>query len=256
MLVDLHLHADGIRAEDLATLAYFGVKAAVTCARDTGGGGTADLLRHWDGLVHTETQRLKLAGIRPLVALALHPARIPWHGVDELLHLLPHYFDDPRVVALGEIGLHEGSVREEEVFSRQLELAARLQKPVIVHTPGREKLQRTRRMLALIRESPLLPAQALIDHVCAETFPLVRGMGCWAGLTLQPDLFDARSAAAVIAKQGPEGIVLTSDIGEGATDLLALPKAADALKAAGLSAELRDTLLWRGPLQFLGQKSL
>jgi len=34
-------------------------------------------------------------------------------------------------------------------------------------------------------------------------------------------------------------IVLTSDIGEGATDLLALPKADEALKTAGLSAELR-----------------
>jgi predicted metal-dependent TIM-barrel fold hydrolase len=169
-----------------------------------------------------------------------------------LLRLLPHYFDDPRVVALGEIGLHEGSQREEEIFSRQLELAARLRKPVIVHTPGREKLQRTRRVLALLKDSPVEPSRVLVDHVSAETFPLVRGMGCWTGLTLQPGLFDPQSAAAMISKNGAERIVLTSDIGEGASDLLALPKASEALQRAGLSAELREALLWNGPLAFLG----
>ena len=256
MFVDLHLHADGIPSQDLATLAYFGVKTAVTCARDAGAGNASDLRRHWDELVSVQTQRLKQAGIRPLVALALHPARIPWHGVDELLHLLPHYFDDPRVVALGEVGLQDGGAREEEIFVRQLELAARLRKPVIVHTPGKQKLQRTRRTLALVKDSKVEPGQVLIDHVSAHTLPLVRGMGCWAGLTLQPDLFDARSAAAVVRKHGAERIVLTSDIGEGATDLLALPKAAEELKAAGLSDELRQTLLFHGPMSFLAPRSL
>src|SRR5205823_13597210 len=202
MFVDLHLHADGIPDQDLATLAYFGVKAAVTCARDAGAGSAADLRRHWDELVRVQTARLRQAGIRPLVALALHPARIPWHGVDDLLHRLPHYFDDPKVVALGELGLQEGTDREEDVFARQLTIAARLRKPAIVHTPGRDKLQRTKQLLALLKASPLPPASVLIDHVSEETFSLVRGLGCWTGLTLQRGLFDAEAAAAVISKHG------------------------------------------------------
>jgi predicted metal-dependent TIM-barrel fold hydrolase len=251
MFVDLHLHADGIPDQDLATLAYFGVKAAVTCARDAGAGSAVDLRRHWDELVKTQTGRLLRAGIRPMVALALHPARIPWHGVDDLLHRLPHYFDDPRVVALGELGLHEGGEREEEVFCRQLALAARLRKPVILHTPDKEKAARTRRLLALVKDSPVEPSRVLVDHVNAETFTLVRGIGCWAGLTLQPGLFEAETAAALISRHGADRIVLTSDIGEGPTDLLALPKADDALKTAGLSAELRRRVLCEGPLGFL-----
>ena len=251
VFVDLHLHADGIPAQDLATLAYFGLQAAVTCARDAGAGSAADMVRHWDHLVQNETRRLKAAGIRPMVALALHPSRIPWHGADDLLHRLPRYFDDPRVVALGELGLDQGGEREEDILRRQLELAARLRKPAIVHTPAREKLQRTRRLLALIHDSPLEPAQALVDHVSPETFPLVRGMGCWAGLTLQPDGMDAQTAARLVARHGAERIVLTSDIGEGASDLLALPKAAEALRKAGLSEELARRLLWEGPLAFL-----
>jgi predicted metal-dependent TIM-barrel fold hydrolase len=252
MFVDLHLHADGIPDADLATLAYFGVKAAVTCARDAGAGNAGDLRRHWDELLGIHAGRLRAAGIRPLVALAVHPAKIPWHGVDDLLHRLPRYFDDPRVVALGELGLQEGGEREEDIFSRQLELAARMRKPAIVHTPGREKLSRTRRLLGLVQESAVEPSRVLIDHVDPETFALVRGVGCWAGLTLQPGLFDAGAAADLISRHGPEGIVLTSDIGEGATDLLALPKAAEALKDAGLSDELRRRVFWEGPLAFLG----
>ncbi len=248
---DLHLHADGIPDADLATLAYFGVKAAVTCARDAGAGSAADLRKHWDELVGLQVRRLEVAGIRPMVALALHPARIPWHGVDELLVRLPHYFDDPRVVALGELGLQEGGEREEEIFSRQLGLAARLRRPVIVHTPDKEKAARTRRVLALLRSSPVEPSRVLVDHVSPETFALARGVGCWCGLTLQPGLFEAATAAALISKHGAERIVLTSDIGEGATDLLALPKADEALKAAGLSEELRRHVFWEGPEAFL-----
>jgi predicted metal-dependent TIM-barrel fold hydrolase len=252
VFVDLHLHADGISDEDLSTLAYFGLKAAVTCARDAGAGSADDLRRHWDALVQIETRRLKMAGIRPLVALGLHPARIPWHGVDDLLNRLPHYFDDPRVVALGELGLHEGGEREEDVFKRQLVLAARLRKPVIVHTPAKDKLLRTKRLLALMQDSPLEPASVLIDHVSEETFPLVRGFGCWAGLTLQRDGIEPAAAAALISRHGAERLVLTSDIGEGATDLLALPKAAEALRKAGLSDELARRALSEGPLAFLG----
>ena len=253
MFVDLHLHADGISGEDLATLAYFGLKAAVTCARAAGAGSAEELRKHWDELVQIQTQRLKMAGIRPMVALGLHPARIPWHGVDDLLHRLPRYFDDPKVVALGELGLHDGTEREEDVFSRQLVLAARLRKPAIVHTPAKDKLARTRRLLALIKDSPLPPAQVLIDHVGEETFPLVRGLGCWAGLTIQPGGMDPKTAAALISRHGAERLVLTSDIGEGATDLLALPKAAEALQKAGLTDELCRRALSEGPLAFLAQ---
>src|SRR5260370_41949111 len=106
MFLDLHLHADGISSQDLATLAYFGLKAAVTCARDAAAGSAQELLKHWDGLVQNETRRLEMAGIRPMGAPALHPPRIPWPGVDDLPHRLPHYFDGPPAAALAESGRH------------------------------------------------------------------------------------------------------------------------------------------------------
>lgn len=254
--VDLHLHAEGLSDRDLATLAFFGLQAAVTCAHDPGASTADELRKHWDDLVQTQSARLKKHGIRPLIALAVHPSRIPWHGVDALLHRLPHYFDDRRVVALGELGLQDGGEREEEILLRQLALCAQLERPAIVHTPNREKLARTRRILALLKEARLDPDRVLIDHVSEETYALVRGMGCWAGLTVQPDGLDPTTAAALIAKNGAERTVLTSDLGEGPADILALPRAAEALAKAGLSEELGTRILLEGPLGFLGYGSV
>jgi len=250
--IDLHLHAEGVRDADLTTLALFGMAAAVTCAHDAGAVRAEEVRAHWDEQVQVQTQRLSRAGIRPLVALAVHPSRIPWHGVDALLHQLPRYFDDPRVVALGELGLETGSAREEEVLVKQVALSLELRRPLIVHTPSVEKLARTKRLLALIKEAEVPPERVLIDHVTAETFPLVRALGCWTGLTLQPGGFDAQAAASILQKNGAENVVLTSDIGEGASDLLALPRAAEALRRAGLSQALARRALYLGPLQFLG----
>ncbi|HWE25740.1 MAG TPA: TatD family hydrolase [Myxococcales bacterium] len=250
--VDLHLHAEGVSDADLTTLCWFGLRAAVTCAHDAGAATAEELRRHWDELVRVQVRRLEGAGIRPWVALAVHPARIPWHGVDDLLHRLPRYFDDPHVAALGELGLHHGGEREEELLARQLELSSALRKPVIVHTPANAKAAVTRRLLALLRESRVEPTRVLVDHVTNETFQLVRACGYFAGLTLQPGLLEPTEAAQLISRHGTERVVLTSDIGEGASDLLALPRAADALRKAGLSEELVRRALYEGPLSFLG----
>src|SRR4051812_14017977 len=198
--VDLHLHAEGISAADLTTLVYFGLHAAVSCANDAGITNALDVRKQWDALVARQVRRLKGAGIRPWVALAVHPARIPWHGVDDLLHRLPRYFDDPRVVALGELGLHQGGEREEELLARQLQLSIILRKPVIVHTPAEAKAAVTRRLVAVLRESRVEPDRVLIDHVTADTFQLVRAYGYFAGLTLQPGLLEPGEAAQLLSR--------------------------------------------------------
>ena len=134
------------------------------------------------------------------------------------------------------------------------ELAAQLRKPVIAHTPAAGKLSVTKRLLAILRESRAAPAKVLIDHVTLETFPLVRACGYRAGLTLQPGLLEAAEAAQLVSRNGADGIVLTSDAGEGASDLLALPRAAGSQvnPKAGLSFALIRRALYEGPLEFLG----
>jgi TatD DNase family protein len=83
---------------------------------------------------------LDLAGAHEHVfaILGLHPHDAA-EGVDGLRPLL----DDPRVVAVGEIGLdfhrdHAPRQAQRDAFAAQLELAAEARKPVVIHTRAAE----------------------------------------------------------------------------------------------------------------------
>ena len=102
---DAHLHADGLSNQDLRSMAVFGLKAALVPARDAVCDSVKDYVAHFEGLLHLQAKRLTELGIRPYAALGVHPARIPWHGLEEILAVVPRLAVAGRLVAIGEIGL-------------------------------------------------------------------------------------------------------------------------------------------------------
>ena len=71
-------------------------------------------------------------------AIGFHPTELDKFSDDDLLWLDEH-IDDEKIVALGEIGLdyhYDNTDREKEIdiFKKQLEIAKKHNKPVIVHT--------------------------------------------------------------------------------------------------------------------------
>ncbi len=71
-------------------------------------------------------------------ALGIHPESVLDY-TDEDLKILENNLNNPRIVAIGEIGLdyHYGKENREkqiELFSKQLELALKYQMPVIIHS--------------------------------------------------------------------------------------------------------------------------
>ena len=91
---------------------------------------------------------------------------------------------------------------------RQLALAKRLQLPVLVHTPHKDKERITRRTLMLIRTSGFPPERVLVDHASGKTLTHILACGHHAGLTLHPDELSAERAVALIRRHGPERLVL------------------------------------------------
>lgn len=76
-------------------------------------------------------------------ALGIHPHNSEAYN-DELEEALIRHLENPRVIALGEIGLdyhYDNSPRDiqKTVFERQCRLAVRLNKPIVVHTREAEK---------------------------------------------------------------------------------------------------------------------
>ena len=106
---------------------------------------------------------------------------------DDVLKLLPRYCAKDGVVAIGEIGYDDITPREDHFLSEQLSLAIRLDMPVLIHTPHRDKVNGTRRTLALVRESGIDEQKVLIDHLNEQTLPLVMETECWRGHSIYPN---------------------------------------------------------------------
>lgn len=235
-LFDAHLHPSGMEDVDLETLRYFGVEAAVLPAHHSDRPATpAHLRSHFDELLRKQLPRVEKAGIRAWGALGVHPQAIPRRGLSDVLATLPGYFEKGRVVAIGEIGLHEGGPVEEEAFVLQLALAKRLKVPVLVHTPVKDKERVTRRALTLLRASGVAAERVLVDHANGKTVRPILECGYFAGLTLHPDELTAERAVALIRTVGTERIVLNTDAGDGASDMLGLARVVSRLRRAGLS---------------------
>ncbi|MGC4123006.1 MAG: TatD family hydrolase [Myxococcales bacterium] len=248
---DAHLHADGLSNQDLQSMALFGLKAALVPARDAVCDSVKDYVAHFEGLLHLQARRLERAGIRPYAALGVHPARIPWHGLEEILAVIPRLASKGRLVAIGEIGLEKGGAREEQVFERQLQLALELNLPVLATTPERDKAQLTRRLLAILRASEIAPESALVANADAQTVKTIRECGYRAGLTVNPMHLSAPDAAALVRSFGSDALVVSSGSGDGANDILALPHTASVLAEQGLSPIIIKRVLAENALSFL-----
>ena len=233
---DAQLQPDGLTQTDLRTLASFGVGAALVPAH--AGGTRADpeaLLAHFKNLAEVQAGRLLRAGIRPFLALGIPAGCGPEHDVEQVLDLLPETRGDARVVAIGLIGLGDGSLPAERLFTRQLELADELDLPVVVEVASTERAKLMRRTLALLSESGLPPGRILLARAHTEDLPVLLGCGHFAGLSVRSGRVAVAEAVAAVQAHGPQRLVLGSDAGDGATDLLALARTAAALEAAGLS---------------------
>ena len=233
-------------------MAHFGLWGALVPARDAVCPSAKDLVSHFEEVILTQARRLKRLGVRPFAALGIHPARIPWHGLDEALAAIPRLAAAGRLVAIGEIGLEAGGPREEQVFERQLELARELNLPVVVRTPEREKPKVTRRVLAILKASGLEPGRVLVDNANDQTLRTIRACGYAAGLSVNPMRLSAEETVALVRGFGSEALIISSDAGDGAHDILSLPRTLALFEEQGLSAALVRRVMAENALAFLG----
>ncbi len=252
VIFDVHLRGAALTARDVADIRFFGVLGALCPLEDRGAPTpAAELRRDWDRLSRSVIQ-LRRAGMGAFAALSVPPGRIPARGTEALLAELPEALSRRGVVAIGPTGPGKGTPREEELLSRQLEMARELRRPVIVAVPPRDPVRATRRTIALLRESGVPPERVLVDGAEARTVRILRAVGCCAVLSLStgPGAMDV--AARLVRTLGPEGIALASHAGDGMGDLLALPRAADRMARLGLSDAVIRRVCGRNALAALG----
>ncbi|MBI5775661.1 MAG: TatD family hydrolase [Verrucomicrobia bacterium] len=175
---------------------------------------------------------------------------------EEVIGIIPQFLDRPNVLGIGEIGLNKNSRNELKVLEWHIDLAARTNSLILVHTPHLEdKLKGTRLILdALKSDQRIKPERCIIDHVEEHTVELVLDAGFWAGMTLYPESKCSPARAIDIVEcYGNERLWMNSACDWGISVPLAVPRTALEMRKRGHRAEAVDRLIYQNPIRFMSQ---
>lgn len=174
----------------------------------------------------------------------------------EVIALIPEFLGRPNVLGIGEIGLNKNSKNEILVLEQHIDLAARHQQLILVHTPHLEdKLKGTRLIIDALRsDQRIQPERVIIDHVEEHTIRMVLEAGFWAGMTLYPESKCTPARAVdMLELYSTERLWMNSACDWGVSIPLAVPRTAFEMKKRGHSPNFIDRIIYQNPLAFLSQ---
>jgi uncharacterized protein len=229
MMIDTHTHMDTRPYEDFELMALAGITDVLTLAHDPMRMSSAIVFRDHFERLFSEKDRAGKNGIKLHVCLGLHPRTEP-DDVDECLRLLESYLAGGAVTAIGEAGIENITPGQEYKFRKQIDLAIKYEKPVIVHTPRKEKSEVTGFILDVLSSYPLGRGRVVVDHADRDTTKKIFAGGYIAGLTVQPGKLSPSEAAEIVMAYGGENIVLNTDASANLTDPLGVPRTVHLLK--------------------------
>jgi predicted metal-dependent TIM-barrel fold hydrolase len=175
---------------------------------------------------------------------------------EDVIAMIPEFLDRPTVLGIGEIGLNKNSRNELLVLERHIDLAARHDQLILVHTPHLEDKRKGTRLIldALRADSRIRPERVLIDHVEEHTVRMVLDRGHWAGMTLYPiSKCTPARAVDILDVYGSERLWMNSACDWGESVPLAVPKTALEMRRRGWTAEAVDRVVYQNPVKFLSQ---
>jgi predicted metal-dependent TIM-barrel fold hydrolase len=174
----------------------------------------------------------------------------------EVLAIIPKFLDRPTVLGIGEIGLNKNSRNELKVLEMHVDLAARHNQLILVHTPHLEdKLKGTLLIIDVLKnDRRIKPERVIIDHVEEHTVEHVLNAGFWAGMTLYPETkCTSARAVDIVETYGNERLWMNSACDWGVSVPLAVPYTALEMRKRGHGAAAIEKLIFKNPLQFLSQ---
>jgi uncharacterized protein len=257
--IDPHIHMVSRTTDDYKRMALAGCvmvsEPAFWAGFDRSGPeGFRDYFRQ---LTEYEGKRAALYGIAYRTWLCINAKEAENVALSrEVIKLIPEFLDNPHVLGIGEIGLNKNTKNEATVFQEHLDLAARTNELILVHTPHlADKDQGTRMILDMLREdSRIAPERVCIDHVEEHTIGAALDAGHWVGMTLYPitKCTPAR-AADMIEMFGTDRIMANSAGDWGHSDPLAVPELIFELRARGHDEATIRKVVHDNPLHFFQQ---
>lgn len=196
---------------------------------------------YWEHMISFETKRAKEFGIEHYVCISVNPKEaaerpLAVEAIDAMVN--KKYLDRDRVVAVGELGYNLINDLEEEVFVKQMDIAAQKDMLMTVHLPHHNKVEGMRRFERLLNDSTkgnrYNRGKILVDHNVEETIEQTLKLGMWAGLSVYPvTKLSPERAIKIIKKYGTEHIMIHSAADWGISDPLSVAVVAREMRKSG-----------------------
>jgi predicted metal-dependent TIM-barrel fold hydrolase len=257
--IEPHAHMVSRVTSDYTAMALAGCRAICEPAFWAGfdRGSVEGFRDYFSQLTEHEPKRAARFGLPHFTWLCINPKESEnLKLADEVLAIIPEFLDRPNVLGIGEIGLNKNSRNEIAVLEKHVDLAARKEQLILVHTPHLEdKLKGTRLIVDILKsDRRITPGKVIIDHVEEHTAGLALDAGFWAGITLYPESkCTTPRAIDMVEIFGAERLWLNCACDWGNSDPLAVPKTALEMRKRGHSEQTIDQLIYGNPLRFLSQ---
>jgi predicted metal-dependent TIM-barrel fold hydrolase len=230
MLIDPHAHMISRTTDDYEAMAGAGVVAVIEPAFWIGQPRTnvGSYLDYLSSIVGFERFRASQFGIRHYCTIGLNSKEANNEALAEgVMELIPRFALKEGVVAIGEIGYDEQTALEDKYFRAQLELAKKLDLPVMIHTPHRDKKRGTSRSMDVCDEHGLEPSKVVVDHNNEETVKETLERGYWAAFSIYPSTKMGNSRMVEILRQyGAKQVIVDSACDWGISEPLGVAKTA------------------------------
>jgi len=208
-------------------------------------------------LTDYEPKRAAKFGIRHFSWLCINPkeSEDPMLA-KEVLEIIPEFLKCPTVLGIGEIGLNKNTRNELKVLEWHVDLAAKNDQLILVHTPHLEdKFKGTKLILDVLKsDSRIKPERVLIDHVEEHTVQMVLDAGFWGGMTLYPESkCTGARAIDILETYGSDRLWMNSACDWGVSVPLAVPRTALEMKKRGWLSDQIENVIYKNPIKFLSQ---
>lgn len=174
----------------------------------------------------------------------------------EVIAIIPEFLDRPGVLGIGEIGLNKNTKNEVTIFEEHVDLAAKTDELILVHTPHlADKYKGTRMILDILsNDSRIKPERVLIDHVEEHTIAPALDAGFWVGMTLYPvTKCTPQRAVDMVERYGSDRIMANSAGDWGPSNPMAMPDFIRTLRSRGHDALAIHKIVYDNPMVFMAQ---
>jgi uncharacterized protein len=240
-LFDPHIHMYSRTTDDYDAMSKAGIEVIVQPSFWLGGPRTSvgTFEDYWEHMISFETKRAREFGIEQFVCISVNPKEATERPLAlDALKAMDKYLDRERVVAIGEIGYNMINEFEEEVFIKQMDLAAQKNMLMTIHLPHNNKPEGMRKIERILRSDTggkYNREKILVDHNVEETIEKTLELGMWAGLSVYPvTKLSPDRAIRIIKDYGTEHIMIHSAADWGISDPLSVPLVAREMRKQGV----------------------